>query len=99
MTYAPHYSRAGHGIYTRLPDLPAGWEWVQSPHLWLIARDPFGREYFTEFLPENRFILTRRSRAKFWDWVRTFGAVNPGQEYMDQREQIESAQLNIQTKV
>ncbi len=85
--HSPHYRSNAHGLFTALPDLPAGWLWIQSPHSWLIARNQDGREFFVEFHAGGHFTLSLRAVAGWWDWVRTWGELKRGATYCDRRYQ------------
>lgn len=83
MSLTPHRSTAAHGLFTALPDLPRGWFWIQSPHDWLIARAPDGKEFFVDLHADGKFTLSLRATAGWWDWLRTFGALKVGDLYVD----------------
>lgn len=89
--YAPHYRRTAHGLFTALPDLPAGWLWIQSPNSWLIARKPDGKEFYVDFHAGGQFTLSLRGTATLWDWIRTGGELKRGAMFCDRRHQHLSA--------
>ncbi len=86
----------GYGTYEKLPDLPDGWSFSQSPNDFLFVSSPTGKVYYVDF-PEDKqpalcafdeLILGERRKANVWDVIRTRGKLKRGQSYRTKPEHI-----------
>jgi hypothetical protein len=87
MTHLPYETThpLGFGVYTKLPPLPAGYQWLQHHNHWLTVRNDFGSFFFVHFPADGGILLIERKRAGLFDWLRTVGRIPLGHYYADYR--------------
>ena len=80
--------RLAFGVYSSLPKLPQGYDWIMRHNDWLYVRDEHSRFYYVDFPSSLGILLVRRRKAGLWDWIRTAGRLRVGDYYKDDRYTI-----------